>query len=844
MNSYVNSTGTPVFNLEHWYGADAPFYLTTIHKDGGGPVFCPSVEEAIKRNKDGHNVYLSANPLRAEFAGNKATEEDVAFIKHLVFDLDPPGRKSPEEERAQYLKATEWVRTHPKVDLAERHLIRPTSSFETGRCGCWVFRLSQPLENTSENRDRVKLLHSRMASKLLADATPSVDHLYKAPLSGTTAWMSKKKCDAGWEDRELGMVHWDDGQEYCIEDLEEFAGKGAVGSSAPSGGNGRAVEGGWFTILAPEDRVLCAEAMLETLNPNIGYVSWMRIGMALESVDDDFYEIWDKWSSGGASYSPGETSYKWRSFKKSGVSVGTLVWLSKEAGWDREAWLKARAKWYLTQVEVNGVDDPAQAQAVNRLLSLLPDADKRFFVKKLKAADRDMFSLKAVSVAAAEAAAEQDDEETDDMTHAQIAEDFVGKNEKLATVGSVIWGFNDLVKIWCDDTKLVKNRLSVDYENEKLCRTGSHYGQIHSCVMDRTEKPEFFSNAPKGIACGGYFYKVVKDAQEVESITVEPLNASHAQTFTLDYLPDYEGHDEMLLLQVLREGMDMTEEDSDAQLKTIQQVIGAGLFGLLPSTRKALMLQGPTSTGKTTLLNTVTNIMPPQAITSVPPTLMEDREAIQSLAWSRLNVVNELKDDASIAGAEFKAIVGGEPVAARKLYIGNYSMRPIAGHLFATNPWPTVKSPDSGFWERWAVVTFHKSRPSADRRNLDKELFANRSKILGWFMQGAAQFLVNGRQIELGAPHHRGMDKWKRRSDSVAAFLIDCDTIELKIPRSSSMPITQAQLFNEYHRWFVSSDYKYSLGKQTFYARVAEYGGNPGVRDGANVFNTYSLKMR
>jgi hypothetical protein len=63
------------------------------------------------------------------------------------------------------------------------------------------------------------------------------------------------------------------------------------------------------------------------------YDEWCGVGMVLNSIDDSLLYEWDKWSRQSLKYKPGECDKKWRSFKSSGVGIGTLAHWAKQDGW-------------------------------------------------------------------------------------------------------------------------------------------------------------------------------------------------------------------------------------------------------------------------------------------------------------------------------------------------------------------------------------------------------------------------------------------------------------------------------------------------------------------------------
>jgi predicted P-loop ATPase len=82
------------------------------------------------------------------------------------------------------------------------------------------------------------------------------------------------------------------------------------------------------------ERLEEAQSALGKLDPDVTYDEWLRIGMALHhGLGARGLEVWDQWSAGGAKYNAGECAQHWASFRRSGVTMGTLFHMAKEAGW-------------------------------------------------------------------------------------------------------------------------------------------------------------------------------------------------------------------------------------------------------------------------------------------------------------------------------------------------------------------------------------------------------------------------------------------------------------------------------------------------------------------------------
>ena len=75
-----------------------------------------------------------------------------------------------------------------------------------------------------------------------------------------------------------------------------------------------------------ENNIQTALTLLEVIHPRFAddYHSWVQVGMALHSVSPILLEAWDTWSQLSPKYKPGECSYKWQSFRRTGITIRTL----------------------------------------------------------------------------------------------------------------------------------------------------------------------------------------------------------------------------------------------------------------------------------------------------------------------------------------------------------------------------------------------------------------------------------------------------------------------------------------------------------------------------------------
>ena len=73
------------------------------------------------------------------------------------------------------------------------------------------------------------------------------------------------------------------------------------------------------------------ERLLSYIDPS-DYFVWLKVGMALKAEGYSL-DIWNTWSRQSSKYQDGDCEEKWKTFNKSGVTMGSIYYYAKEGGW-------------------------------------------------------------------------------------------------------------------------------------------------------------------------------------------------------------------------------------------------------------------------------------------------------------------------------------------------------------------------------------------------------------------------------------------------------------------------------------------------------------------------------
>ena len=286
----------------------------------------------------------------------------------------------------------------------------------------------------------------------------------------------------------------------------------------------------------------------------------------------------------------------------------------------------------------------------------------------------------------------------------------------------------------------------------------------------RREQIDFFFEAPRGIVFTNGFVQVSAD-EGVRLRSHAPENrARHGYDFAFE-----SGATPLAWLKFLY-ALFRDDEDREEKILFVQEFFGASLLGIAPRYQRCVMAIGGGENGKSKLGDIILACLPKDSYCSIPPHTfgtLSGEYTRAMLAGKLLNVVNELPDADIIAAEQFKAIVTGEPVHARRIREAPFSFRPSAGHYFAANRLPGTMDHSHGFWRRWIVLSFNRNFCGDAERDADiaeKIIGAERPAIVPWLLLGGVRVMKQG-GYTIPSSHSHQVKAWRSSADQVALFI-------------------------------------------------------------------------
>lgn len=392
----------------------------------------------------------------------------------------------------------------------------------------------------------------------------------------------------------------------------------------------------------------------------------------------------------------------------------------------------------------------------------------------------------------AQAEADADDDDDEDPLrlgdHTELARRIIDRLSEGSPVPMVaalneIWRYEDEIGYWATISNHLIEKMVHEYSGIDV-RTVQPNGQVvwrpfkvnDSTVVGVVKsihrllaQPEFFADAPSGVALKDCWVRVTKDG--VESLPHAPW-----QKATTGY--DFAWTDEVpeVWNQMLKDywGHNANFED---KARALMEFIGSSICGIAAEYQICIILKGGGSNGKSSTLKVVVGLFPKRAVSSVSPQQFGSESYRAMLAEARLNVVGELpeKKIKQEAAAALKALISGDEITAKWLYKNPFKFKPKAGHIVSCNSLPEVEDDSDGFFRRFLILNFDvQFTPNGDSRSIDEAVLeVDRARIVCAALRAVPALIARGKFQTIKESVDE-VSAWRSGQDEISLFLEDC----------------------------------------------------------------------
>lgn len=258
-------------------------------------------------------------------------------------------------------------------------------------------------------------------------------------------------------------------------------------------------------------------------------------------------------------------------------------------------------------------------------------------------------------------------------------------------------------------------------------------------------------------------------------------------------------------------------------VRYLQKCVGYSLTG---STREqcAFFLYGIGNNGKSTFLETLSDMLGTYAANAQPDTLMTKRDGmgnginsdIARLKSARFVTTEEPSEGVRLNEGLVKQLTGGGKVTCRFLFGDEFEYEPEFKIWIATNHKPVIRGTDVGIWRRIRLIPFEVNIPKEKvDKNLKYKLREEMPQILRWAVEGCMLYAKEG--LEMPKCVQDATAAYKSEMDLLQAFTDSCVIIDYTVGKG----VPANELYSAYVKWAERNN-EYVMTSRKFFTEIAK----------------------
>lgn len=308
--------------------------------------------------------------------------------------------------------------------------------------------------------------------------------------------------------------------------------------------------------------------------------------------------------------------------------------------------------------------------------------------------------------------------------------------------------------------------------------------------------------------------------------------------------------------QFIREVCSGEEDKADF----LQRALGYSLLGTANEECMFILWGKTTRNGKSTLLNTIENMLGDYAKVAPVGLICRDRGAggggvrdvesasptLAGLKGKRFVTMAESNEYGKLDEEKIKQLTGGEEITARALYESTMTYTPQFTLWLSCNDLPAVTDHSLFASERVRVVEFARHFTQAEQDKHLKEEFMEQDAMQGifmWLIRGYLRYKERG--LEMSENMRKVVRMYEQDNDIVGQFLLaKCERAGVGGAGSGAGVVRAKAMYDTFKIWCKAEGFRV-IGVQKFNAemeRHVDWHDGRGVRDGYPVWKGIRIK--
>jgi putative DNA primase/helicase len=267
----------------------------------------------------------------------------------------------------------------------------------------------------------------------------------------------------------------------------------------------------------------------------------------------------------------------------------------------------------------------------------------------------------------------------------------------------------------------------------------------------------------------------------------------------------------------------------------IQKLLGYVITGYIKE-RCVALLWGVGGNGKTTFLNTVSDVLNTYAKTTSFNNFLMKRgdnatNDIAALRGTRLVTAVEGGQLRYLDEEKIKQLSGGDPVSCRFLYQESFSYFPTYKIFLACNDKPRIHGTAEAIWDRLKIIPFNARFEKGVNMDLSlpDRLKSERPGILAWIVQGCLKWQKEG-LLDCDTVK-KATKEYRSQEDAFSKYLVEA------IQEKPGAFLTTQEVFNNYNLWARVNGEKEFANTTRMGMEMSNRGFKPGMKNNKRGFS-------
>lgn len=344
-------------------------------------------------------------------------------------------------------------------------------------------------------------------------------------------------------------------------------------------------------------------------------------------------------------------------------------------------------------------------------------------------------------------------------------------------------------------------------DHRGFARTSGNTARIQSAMteasVELSRKLELLDSAPLDVNCesGVLRFNVSGGPEDGFSRTADVELLAHARDHLITKMMPVQ-YDPQAEAPLFHRFLNRIQPDPEMR-GFLQRWLGLSMTALTGE-QKLCFFHGGGGNGKSVLVDLIARTMGDYASTAKIESLTgrnrrgggDATPDLIPLVGARFVRASEPDEGEKLQEGLIKELTGGEPILVRALQKDFFEIKPFFKLTISGNHKPDIRGLDDGIWRRVLLVPFDVQIPKAERDpNLGEKLWAERSGILNWMIEGLLAYLEGGLQepdAVLDATR-----EYREQSDPIGMFLDSACVVT----GDSGDSLTTKDLVNAFNFW-------------------------------------------